>query len=175
MIKGGKGGGKTLTGLKFEARTSLKSAIAKIPDYKIKGDEILFQKKIVAKLYKKHDLYKKLLGPNKVKWKKIVSKRLLPDDCIHVLTNNKVYILEQKYQQVAGSVDEKLQTCDFKKKQYQKLLKPLKIKVEYIYVLNDWFKKKEYKDTLKYITSVKCKYVFNVVPLKSLGLPTPNQ
>jgi hypothetical protein len=41
---------------------------------------------------------------------------------------------------VAGSVDEKLQTCDFKRKQYLKLVQPLGIKVEYVYVLNDWFK-----------------------------------
>ena len=34
--------------------------------------------------------------------------------------------------QVAGSVDEKLQTCDFKKKQYQKLLSQLNMEVQYI-------------------------------------------
>jgi hypothetical protein len=49
--------------------------------------------------------------------------------------------IEVKYQQVAGSVDEKLQTCDFKLKQYLKLVASLGIKVEYVYVLNNWFKK----------------------------------
>jgi len=44
-----------------------------------------------------------------------------------------------KFQKVAGSVDEKLQTCGFKKRQYTELLKPLDINVEYIYILNDWF------------------------------------
>ena len=44
-------------------------------------------------------------------------------------------IIEIKYQEVAGSVDEKLQTCDFKKKQYERLLRPLKLIVEYCYVL----------------------------------------
>jgi hypothetical protein len=46
-----------------------------------------------------------------------------------------MYIIEIKYQETAGSVDEKLQTCDFKKKQYERLLRPLKLIVEYCYVL----------------------------------------
>lgn len=40
----------------------------------------------------------------------------------------------------SGSVDEKLQTCDFKRKQYLKMVHSLGLKVEYVYVLNDWFK-----------------------------------
>jgi hypothetical protein len=79
-----------------------------------------------------------------------------------------------KFQEVAGSVDEKLQTCDFKHKQYQKLLSPLKIKVKYVYVLNDWFMKKEYEDVLKYIDSVGCYYFFNILPFHFLDLPTPS-
>lgn len=31
---------------------------------------------------------------------------------------------------------------------------PLNIEAEYIYILSDWFKKVEYKDTLDYIISV---------------------
>ena len=33
---------------------------------------------------------------------------LLPDGCIYVIVNNTVFIIEIKYQQVTGSVDEKL-------------------------------------------------------------------
>ena len=62
-----------------------------------------------------------------------------------------MYILEIKFQKVAGSVDEKLQTCDFKKKQYQRLFAPLNYEVEYIYILSDWFNRPEYKDVLTYI------------------------
>ncbi|MBR6952752.1 MAG: hypothetical protein IKI43_02890 [Campylobacter sp.] len=79
--------------------------------------------------------------------------------------------MECKFQQVAGSVDEKLQTCDFKKKQYQKLMSHLNMEVEYIYLLSDWFKKPEYKDTLDYIISVNCQFYFNYIPLQKLGLP----
>ena len=69
-----------------------------------------------------------------------------------------MYIIEMKYQSQSGSVDEKLQTCDFKKKQYEKLLKPLSIKVEYYYFLNDWFNQDKYKDVFDYIKKVGCKY-----------------
>ena len=79
-----------------------------------------------------------------------------------------------KFQGVAGSVDEKLQTCDFKVKQYRKLMAPLNIEVEYIYILNDWFKKHQYKDTLDYVIAVGCQYYFNYLPLQKLGLPVPD-
>lgn len=76
----------------------------------------------------------------------------------------------KKYQARSGSVDEKLQTCDFKKKQYTKLFKPLNIKVEYYYVLNDWFRKPEYEDVFEYIESVGCKYFIEELPLDEIGL-----
>ena len=78
-----------------------------------------------------------------------------------------------KFQKVDGSVNEKLQTCDFKKKQYRKLMAQLNIEVEYIYILSDWFKKPEYKDTLDYIISVGCQYYFHYLPLQKLGFPMP--
>ena len=65
-------------------------------------------------------------------------------------------------------------TCDFKKKQYKRLLAPLNFEVEYIYILTDWFKKSEYKDVLTYIHSVGCDYYFNYIPLQRLGLPIEN-
>lgn len=82
-----------------------------------------------------------------------------------------MFIVEVKYQEVEGSVDEKLQTCDFKRKQYLKLLLPLNMEVEYIYILNDWFRSPKYKDVLDYIISVKCRYYFNYLPLEKVGLP----
>ena len=84
-----------------------------------------------------------------------------------------MFIIEMKFQQGPGSVDEKLQTCDFKKKQYKKLMSQLNIEVEYIYVLDNWFKKPGYKDTLDYVISSGCQYYFNYLPLQKLGLPVP--
>ena len=94
-------------------------------------------------------------------------------DSIYVLINNIMYIIECKHQQVSGSVDEKIQTCDFKRKEYMKLLAPANIDVEYIYILDDWFRDPKYKDQLDYIISVHCQYYFQYVPLKKLGLPVP--
>jgi len=98
---------------------------------------------------------------------------MLPDEALYVIVNNTLFIIEMKFQKVAGSVDEKLQTCDFKKKQYTKLMAPLNIDVEYIYILSDWFKHPAYKDTLDYIISVGCHYYFEILPLNKLGLPNP--
>ena len=129
--------------------------------------------KEVARSYRKYDLYK-YLELKGVNYKKIVSRKLLPDDAIYVIINNTLFIVEMKYQEGVGSVDEKLQTCDFKKKQYKKLMAPLNIEVEYIYVLSDWFRKPEYKDVLDYIISVGCQYYFQYLPLQKLGLPVPS-
>ena len=47
----------------------------------------------------------------------------LPDSVFVNHTNNTIYVIEKKFQEGSGSVDEKLQTCDFKKRIYQKLYK----------------------------------------------------
>jgi len=173
MKKGGTGGGKTITGLRFESRITLEKAISALPGYTVKNDEVHFKNRKIAEFYPKHKLYKNLLEAHKINYKKVISKKLLPDDAILIIKDKTLFIIEIKFQEVAGSVDEKLQTCDFKNKQYKKLLTPLKINVKYVYVLNDWFAKPEYKDVLAYIKSVGCYYFFNELPLKFLDLPKP--
>lgn len=171
MKKGGIGGAKTKTGLSFEGKVDFLTAIQKKQGYSIKGNRIFYKNKEVALSFKKHELYR-YLEERGVNYKKIITKKLLPDDAIFVIIKNTFFILEIKFQEVTGSTDEKLQTCDFKIKQYRKLVAPLKVKVEYIYVLNDWFKKPEYKDVLDYIKSIDgCSYYFNELPLEKLGLP----
>ena len=127
-----------------------------------------------ARSYRKHGLYK-LLTEKGIDWRKFISKLLLPDEALYVIINNTLFVIEMKFQKVEGSVDEKLQTCDFKKKQYKKLMAPLNIEVEYIYILNDWFKNSAYKDTLDYVISVGCQYYFNYLPLQKLELPVPKK
>ena len=142
-------------------------------NYSVKDIHILYNGAGVAISFKKYGLYKYLESKD-VDYKKYISKRLLPDDAIYVIANNHFYILEVKSQRGTGSVDEKLQTCDFKIKQYRKLLSSLNVEVEFIYILSDWFKKPEYKDTLDYIISISgCSYYFNYLPLQKLGLPVP--
>ena len=168
----GVGGGNTITGLNFEKERDILDILKKAKGYSVKGPVIYYLGKEVARSYRKHGLYK-LLTERRVNWKRLISKRLFPDEALYVLVNNTLFIIEMKFQKVAGSVDEKLQTCDFKKKQYKKLMAPLNIDVEYIYVLNDWFKNPAYKDTLDYVISVGCQYYFNYLPLQKIGLPMP--
>lgn len=175
MKKGGEGGGKTITGLRFESRITLEKAIASLPNYIVKNDEIYYKKEKVAEFYGKNKLYRNLLEPRGIDYKKFITKKLLPDDATLILKDKTLYIIEIKFQEVAGSVDEKLQTCDFKSKQYRKLLAPLNIEVEYVYVLNNWFAKPEYRDCLDYVQSVGCHYFFNEIPLDFLGLPQPEK
>lgn len=176
MKRGGHGGANTITGLNFENKVDLHRLLAKIPGYCVKknalniGVDVYFSNKLVARCFRKHEFYKYLYEKG-INWKTVISKKLLPDDALHVIVRETLYIIEVKYQQVAGSVDEKLQTCDFKRKQYSKLVAPIGLKVEYVYVLSNWFTKPEYKDVLEYINSVNCHYKLNELPLSWLGLP----
>jgi len=172
MINKGKGGGNTITGLNFEKETDILELLRSQKGYKVEGSVIFYQDKEVARSFKKNALYK-FLESKKVDYKKILSKKLLPDEAIYVIVNNTLFIIEVKFQKVAGSVDEKLQTCDFKRKQYAKLMAPLNIEVEYIYILSDWFRHPSYKDVCDYIISVGCQYYFKYLPLQKLGLPVP--
>lgn len=173
MINKGKGGGNTITGLNFEKEADILTLLKKQKGYAVKGNLIFYEGKEVAHSYRKNALYK-YLESRKVDYRKYLSKKLLPDEALYVIVNNTLFIIEMKFQKVAGSVDEKLQTCDFKRKQYAKLMAPLNIEVEYIYILSDWFKNPVYKDVLDYIISVGCQYYFKYLPLQKLGLPVPN-
>ncbi len=172
MKTGGIGGGNTITGLNFEKKTDILNLLKSKKGYKVSNSIIYYNGEEVARSFKKNGLYK-FLETKGVDYKKILSKKLLPDEAIYVIINNTLFIIEVKFQKVAGSVDEKLQTCDFKRKQYAKLMAPLNIEVEYIYILSDWFRKPEYKDVLDYIISVGCQYYFKYLPLQKLGLPVP--
>lgn len=177
MIRGGSGGGNTQTGLVFEGKVDLLTLIGKFRGYSVKkspdeaGTNIFFNGERVARCFKKNEFYK-FIEENGIDWKTLLSSKLLPDDALLVIVRETLFVIEVKFQQVSGSVDEKLQTCDFKRKQYVKLLKPLGLKVEYVYVLNDWFKQNRYKDVLDYIDSVNCHYKFGELPLAWLGLPS---
>lgn len=172
MIKNGKGGGNTKTGLIFEGEADLTTFLSEQPGYKVQDGYVYYEGEVVGRVFKKNGFYK-FLEELEINWKKIISKKLLPDDSIYVIINNTMFIIEYKSQQVEGSVDEKLQTCDFKRKQYQRLLSRANIDVEYIYILNDWFRKPKYKDVLDYIISMHCQYYFEYIPLSKLGLPVP--
>lgn len=168
------GGAKTnVNGLAFEKNTEIEDLL-RDAGYVIDANNIDVKMEkggdIVLKLVQKHRLYKFLIEEKKINYKDILSKRLLPDEAIYIIKDNKLVIIEKKFQAGSGSVDEKLQTCDFKKTQYQKLVKQAEIKVEFFYLLNDWFKKDEYRDVLNYIKEKGCSYYYNSIPLEDLGI-----
>ncbi len=177
MIRGGVGGAKTGTGLLFEGRCDFITLLEAVPGYTIierldAGCDVEYNGQVVAHTFKKHAFYR-YLTTHGVDWREKLSAILLPDDAIIVIARKTLHIVEVKFQTVAGSVDEKLQTCDFKRKQYQKLVGDLGLAVAYIYVLNsEWFDVPKYKDVLDYIQSVNCNYCFDRLPLEWLGLPT---
>lgn len=167
------GGARTnLHGLHFEQTTELKDEFLLCPKFEVKGDDIYARENNikVATLFQKHSLYKNLLEKRGIDYRNYISKKMLPDDAILIYSTSTLYIIEKKFQHGAGSVDEKLQTCDFKKRQYTKLLSPLNIKVEYCYFLSDWFQREEYKDVKEYILEVGCHYFFDSIPLSFFNL-----
>jgi hypothetical protein len=132
MKEGGVGGANTLTGLRFEKNTDLNKALLQIKGIKIKDLEVFNNGKLVGNILQKHNLYKNFLEKKGVNWKKIISKKLLPDESFFNIKTNKLIVIEKKWQQIEGSVDEKLQTiysffrsaCVLPKKSWYAFLRP---------------------------------------------------
>lgn len=157
-------------GLQFEQDTDLKTALIK-SGYEVDDNgNVIVEGIIVGFIASKNKLYANFLQPRGVVWEDLVSKKILPDEAFINEDNHVVYIIEKKFQSQSGSVDEKLQTCGFKKKQYTKLFNPIGYTPEYIYVCNDWFKQKQYDDVMDYIKECECHVFFNEIPLNFLEL-----
>lgn len=166
------GGAQTnINGLQFEQTTSLQDVL-KLAGYTVDGTKILKDGIEIGLSVPKRKLYTDFLElkENNIDYTKYNSKRWEPDECFVNYQNKRVYIIEKKFQHSVGSVDEKLASCHFKLLEYSKLLEPLGYSVIYLYVLNDWFKKKQYRDTLAYIRKMGCYYFYNKIPLDFLGL-----
>lgn len=168
MIKGGVGGSGTKTGLRFERETSLEEALTKA-DFQVDGFKVYERKQLVGELAPKHQLYK-FLEAREVDWKSRVAKKLLPDEALYSVRSNHLNVIEKKWQESGGSVDEKLQTVGFKIRQYNRLLDETGIQIKFIYLLNDWFAAPSYMDVLEYIVESGGSYHFNSVPLEELEL-----
>jgi len=167
------GGGKNtnLNGKAFEKATMLALKFVNHPLYSMQTGSVVENKsgKALGVLYDGYgDFYRNLIKAGGIDWQSILTKQLQPDDVI--LIGDTVYIIEKKSQKGNGSVDEKLQTCDFKRRQYQKLVNPLNLKVEYYFLLDDFFQHKKYGDVKRYIKDVGCDYFFGSIPFDRLGL-----
>lgn len=170
------GGAKTNeNGLRFEQETNLEEALRNA-GYIVSAQGIIADRRgnQIALSAPKQKLYSRVLVPLGVDWRERISKQLRPDEALLNYENRTIYIIEKKFQNDSGSVDEKLQTCDFKKRQYEKLFYGTGYNVEYLYVCNDWFDQCCYSDVHDYIHSVGCYIFFNEIPLDFLELPPVN-
>lgn len=164
------GGAQTnRNGLLFEQTTSL-DALLEAAGYVLRGCEVYNGKELIGVSVPQKKLYSRFLEIKGINYRLYNSKEWHPDECFVNYRNDKAYIIEKKFQNAAGSVDEKLPGCHFKKLEYEKLFNPIGYDVEFAYVFNDWFCDSRYRDTLDYIEDMGCFYFFNEIPLDFLGL-----
>ena len=150
----GAGGPNTnINGLKFEEVVDLKDRYESIQpsrngigsEVKFKGHLRTFIKVSKSALHK----YMEKIGEKNMTLK-LAAGCKLPDEAYIDLERNIVFVIEKKFQQESGSVDEKLQTGCFKQSHYKGLFPNFKI--YYMYCLSDWFKSDDYESVLKYLT-----------------------
>lgn len=171
MIKGGTGGANTASGAYFEQIAH--GNAPGIPVHKTKLRT--YFEEHTNKLYSLSKIFEKNSGvPTKeiakdklerakqFEGKFLLTKALEPDECWIDYDSSTMTIFEKKFQDTNGSVDEKIQTCEFKWRQYKKIATELGIEnVYYIFILGDFFKNPYYKDALDYVRSVPyCDYFF---------------
>ena len=134
---GGKNTNKN--GLSFEARTCLSSRIRQ--RFTRKGTELIrfrnCNKELVCVDKSKLFTYMKKINELNLDIKPAKGCKR-PDEAYIDLTNKHLFIIEKKFQQRPGSVEEKIQTGHFKQIHYNKLFPNYDVK--YIYCLNEWFK-----------------------------------
>jgi hypothetical protein len=183
MKLGGTGGANTSTGLKFEQKTSLADLLNQLQGYSLRtlvqdqgfrppAMSISVKGQEVGLLLGKEALYR-FMTRKGARWDTILSKKILPDEAV-LVGSARLVILEKKFQQTPGSVDEKLQTCHYKIRQFRKLAALFGVAdVRYYYVLSRWFENPSYRDVLEYVREVGCDYFFEELPFEALGLPSP--
>jgi hypothetical protein len=147
LINKGTGAGGSNTnknGLSFEDETELTSEFTKIELDMLSRDKKIFIEASKGKLHKimksRNEINMDILPAAGCK---------KPDDSFINIKNSAIFIIEKKYQQGPGSVDEKIQTGPFKKQHYEELFPNYTI--HYIYCLSNWFKRDEYKSVMNYL------------------------
>ena len=170
-IHGG-GSNTNKNGLSFEEKTNLLDALKDEKNIEIKNkNEIYVDNELFGFYYEKYKFYKDFLEKKlNINWKERVGRQMLPDAVFVNIKTKTVYIFEKKYQERSGSVDQKIETCGFKKNQYNKLLKNTDYLVQYGYLLNDWYCNKIYVDVKEHIIEEGCFFYINEIPKKEIGL-----
>ncbi|MCH5251169.1 MAG: hypothetical protein J1E98_14625 [Lachnospiraceae bacterium] len=164
------GGAQTnRNGLYFEQTTSLNEALI-CAGYEVRNHVVYIDGYEIGMSVPQTRIYSHFLEPHGIDYADYNSKAWRPDEAFINYENSTAYIIEKKFQNRPGSVDEKLPSCHFKKWEYEKLFEPLEYDVEFIYIFNDWFRAFKYRDTLEYIERMGCYYFYNEIPLYILGL-----
>ena len=168
----GGGANTNANGLTFEQTTSLNEFLIQNgstinEDYSVSINGIT-----VGVSINKAKLSTVFLRNHGINYLDINSKRWEPDEAFVNYTNNTVYIIEKKFQNGGGSVDEKLATFPFKKLEYEKLFHPLGFQVEYMYLLSrEWFSRPQYNDYYAYMDANNCSHYFgDEFTLSAIGL-----
>jgi hypothetical protein len=171
MIAGGTGGANTMSGALFE-----EVAKGKAPGIPVHKTNLRTHfEENTDKLYSLSKIFPKNTGlptseipkdkmerARKFEGKYLLTKALEPDECWIDYESSTMTVFEKKFQDTDGSVDEKIQTSDFKWRQYKKIATELGLEnVYYIFILGDYFKNPYYKDALDYVRSIPyCDYFF---------------
>ena len=58
MIRGGIGGGNTITGLIYEGKVDLATYLSQQKNYEVQGSEVFYNGDVVAYVFKKHEFYR---------------------------------------------------------------------------------------------------------------------
>lgn len=102
------GGARTnKNGLHFEQTTSLDNALCNA-GYKVTNYEVYRGSQKIGMSVPQKKLYTYFLNPHGIQYADYNSKEWRPDEAFINFENNTVYIIEKKFQNCAGSVDEKL-------------------------------------------------------------------
>lgn len=153
----------TTTGAKFEYLTDLRKSF-KDAKYKFKGNKASKGKHTVE-FYSKGSLYEWIKKEYNIDYKTRLSSKLIPDEAVFCPQLSTLTIVEKKFQQTHGSADEKLQTANFKHRQFTKLLAGTGIKIRYVYQLNEWFNNPKYVDVLDFIEEEGHAYFIGRIPI----------
>ena len=123
-------------------------------------------------LFYKSGVYKLFFEPRGIDYRNHFSARLEPDIAIYSEKTQTLTVIEIKQMTAAGSVAEKLQTCDYKRFYYETLASQLSVKVSISWVLGEYFKTKEnqFQSVYEYMLTKGSKYFFGALPVNELEI-----
>ena len=152
----GAGGANTnKNGLSYEEKTNLETLYSECTENKKNKSKIIkfigYENELINANKSMLHKYMENLGEKDTSLQSAAGCKE-PDEAYIDLARKYIFIIEKKFQQTPGSVDEKIQTAAFKKYHYSNLFPNFKI--HYIYCLSDWFKRDEYKSVLEYLSNI---------------------